>query len=41
MYNSNAPINIKGWEVFDFFQDADGKISHLIGGGGGVIGPNN
>ena len=36
MYNSNAPINIQGLKVSNFFKDPDGHIS-----GGGVIGPNN
>ena len=40
MYNSNAPINIKGLKVSNFFEDLDGKIGHLIGCGG-VIGLNN
>ena len=39
IYNSSAPINTKGLEVFDFFENLDGKICHL--GGGVVIGPNN
>ena len=39
MYNSSAPINIKGLEVLDFFKDPDRKIDHF--GGGGVISHNN
>ena len=39
MYNFNAPINIKGLKVSNFFEDSDGKIGHI--GGGGVIDPNN
>ena len=35
----NTPIDIKGLDVSDFFEDPDGKIDHLIGGG--VLGPDN
>ena len=33
MYNSTPPIDIKNLDVSEFFQDPNGKIRHLIGGG--------
>ena len=29
---SNTPIDIKGLDVSNFFEDPNGKIEHLIGG---------
>ena len=34
--NANPPIDIKNLDVSDFFEDPNGEIGHLIGGG--VIG---
>ena len=39
IYNSNAPINIKGLKISNFFKDPKRKIGYI--GGGGVISHNN
>ena len=39
MYNFSTPINTKGLEIFDFFEEPDEKIGHIDGGS--VIDPNN
>ena len=36
VYNEDPQIDIKSLEVSDFFEDPNGEIGHLIGGG--VIG---
>ena len=39
MHNSGDLNNTKGVEGFDFFEDSDGQISPI--NGGGEIDPNN
>ena len=38
-YNATPPIDIKNLNVSDFFEDPNGEIGHLIGGG--VISPED
>ena len=38
-HNDGDPNNTKSVEGFDFFEDSDGQIGSISGGGG--IGPNN
>ena len=39
VYNKDPQIDIKSLEVSNFFEDPNGEIGHLIGGG--VIGPED
>ena len=39
MYNATLPIDIKNLDVFEFFEDPNGEIGHLIVVG--VIGPTD